>query len=103
MFTPAAVSIGTISFLVGILLARRFKVLILIPGILLTLIVVTGIGLARSHAAGNVRLSTAVAILGLQLGYTFGLGIWRYFVVIRANRQQLSSLMNALPPRHLHQ
>jgi hypothetical protein len=103
MFTPAAISVGIITFLVGIILAGRFKVLILVPGILLTLTVALGIGLARSDAAGTIRLNAAAAILGLQLGYSFGLGIWRFIAPIRANRQQMSTLIDSLPQRHLHQ
>ena len=64
------VSIAIIaSFLVGAVLALRFKVFILVPTILAAWAVLTGIGLAWEITAAWIALEIAVVTTALQVGY----------------------------------
>jgi hypothetical protein len=94
MFTPAIISL-----LVGMFLGQRFKVLVLAPVILLTLILAIGAGIARVDAVWALGLTAAVTIVGLQIGYLLGIGIRHLIVVARAIRLRAASLGGSLPTR----
>ena len=86
MWTPALVSL-----LIGLVLAQRFKVLSLIPVILLTLLFALIAELSGANAAWSSALTAAAAIAGLQLGYFLGIGLRQLMLIARANRLRLVS------------
>jgi hypothetical protein len=88
-----------ISLSIGIVLARRFKVLILAPAFMITLILAIGTGLARTDAAWSVGSTALVIIVGLQIGYLLGSGMRHVMVLARANRPGSTSFTSSLPPR----
>lgn len=94
MVTPALIGL-----LVGMLLAQRFKVLVLAPVILLTLIFAIGAGIARADAVWVAGSTAAVTIVGLQIGYLLGIGIRHLIVLARATRLRTASLGSSLPTR----
>jgi hypothetical protein len=87
-----------ISLLIGIVLAQRFRVLILAPAFLLTLALAVGTGLARTDAAWSIGSTALVIIVGLQIGYLLGSGLRNVLVYIRAGRPGSTSFTSSLPP-----
>jgi hypothetical protein len=87
-----------ISLMIGVVLARRFKVLVLAPAFMLTLLLAVGTGLARTDAAWSIGSTALVVIVGLQIGYLFGSGMRHVMVLVRANRTSSASFANTLPP-----
>jgi len=88
-----------VSILIGAVLARRFKVLILAPAFMLTLVFAVAIGLARGNTPWSIVSTALVVIVGLQIGYLFGIAIRHLTVLARANRLRSASLTHDLPPR----
>jgi hypothetical protein len=86
--------------LVGIALAQRFRVPVLAPVILLTLLFAITAVIARADAAWPATMTAALAIVGLQLGYLAGIGLRYLMVVARASRRGSAALPSALPPQH---
>ncbi len=97
MLTPTIVSL-----LVGMVLAQRFKVLVLFPVILLTLFLALGAGIVRPGAAWPLGLTAVVVIVCLQVGYVFGIGIRHLMVLARVSRRRTASLSSSLPQRPAH-
>jgi hypothetical protein len=65
-------TLATIALLTGVLLGKRFKVLVLVP----TVVLAAGAILAGSiahHEAGSITLAMLIAAVGLQVGYLGGL------------------------------
>jgi hypothetical protein len=75
-----------VSFLVGMVLGQRFKVLILLPAIALALIAVVGGGIARAEQVWSIALIAVGVIVALQIGYLIGTGIRALIVGARASR-----------------
>jgi uncharacterized membrane protein len=94
MLTPAI-----ISFLVGLALAQRFKVLILIPVILLTLVFAIVAGLSGAAAGWASALTAVVTITGVQIGYLLGIALRHAMLLARAQRRRAGSLTRPLPPQ----
>ena len=89
-----------VSIMIGAALARRFKVLILAPAFLLTLVLALATGLVRSNAPWSIASTALVVIIGLQLGYLLGIAVRHVSVLSRAHRlRSSSSLAHDLPPR----
>jgi hypothetical protein len=88
-----------ISLLIGIVLAGRFKVLILAPVFMLTLVLAIGTSLVRTDATWSIGSTALVVIIGLQVGYLLGFGVRYVMVLARAGRPHSASLANTLPPR----
>lgn len=81
-------------------LGQRFKMLVLAPAVLLTLLLAAGIGVARAETLGTIALHAAGLIACLQCGYLLGLGIRQLSVVARAKRLRSASVVSSLPARH---
>ena len=81
-----------ISLLIGVVLGRRYTVLILAPAFMLTLVLAIGTGLAHTDAAWSIGSTTLVVIVGLQIGYLFGSGMQRVLGLGRTNRPRSSPL-----------
>jgi hypothetical protein len=64
-----------LSTLAGMVLGQRFKVLILLPAIAVTLLVTIAAGLARAETPGMLALSAILTMVGIQVGYLLGIGI----------------------------
>ncbi len=88
-----------IGLLIGMVLAQRFKVLALFPAIALILFFAIGIAMVRSDAGWTIGLTAIVTIVGLQMGYLFGIGIRHIMVLIRVSRRRAASLTSSLPPQ----
>lgn len=88
-----------ISLLIGSVLGQHFKVLILYPIFLATLFLAASVAMARPDADWTAGLTVVVVIVGLQIGYLVGIGIW-CLLEGRASRLPSSSLPNSLPPQH---
>jgi len=94
MLTPAIISL-----LVGMVLAQRFKVLILFPVIMLTVVLAVSVGIARADATWAAALTLVVVIVGLQLGFLLGIGVRHVMLLTRASRLRATSLTSSLRPQ----
>src|SRR5580704_3857305 len=88
-----------ISLLIGIVLARGFKVLVLIPVFMFTAVLAIGTGLAHTDATWSIGSTALIVIVGLQIGYLLGSGMRHVMVLVRANRPGSTAFTNSLPPR----
>jgi hypothetical protein len=71
-------TIVLISILVGAGLGWRFKVLVLLPAIVVGVLVVMASGIAYPGALSSFILSIVLVATGLQIGYLAGVVIIRY-------------------------
>jgi len=60
------------TMLIGALLGQRFKVLILLPAIVIGSAAIFAFGMAHSNGLWSILLATAFTITALQLGYLGG-------------------------------
>jgi hypothetical protein len=75
-----------ISLLFGMALGQRFKVLVLVPAIALTLVLTIGTGIGHADALGAIVAMAVATIASLQVGYLSGTGIRHLVVAARASR-----------------
>ena len=94
MIMPALVSL-----LIGMLVAQRFKVLILLPIILLSATFTIGIEIARAERPWIVGSAAVLSIVAVQFGYLLGLAVHHLMVLARASRINSGSLPSTLPRR----
>jgi len=80
--------IGMISILVGAVLGQRFRVLILFPVFLLAIMTIAVAALLHHSQAWSAAEASVVVIVGLQIGYLFGIGIRHLSIVLRAYRMR---------------
>jgi len=92
--------LAVLSLLVGMVLGQRFKVLVLVPAVATSLVVVLGLGIARSQSLEALGLSAIAVIVAVQIGYLLGLGIRHLLVVVRAGRLRAASFASSRPARH---
>jgi hypothetical protein len=93
MLAPAILSL-----LVGVALAQRFKVLVLVPAIMITLLFALVSGLARGDVNWTAAALIAVIIIvGLQIGYLLGIGVRHLLLLGRAHRLRAASPTRSLP------
>jgi len=76
-------SLLILSWLVGAVLAQRFKVRILLPATAIVVVAAAATGLIQSDTVGWTILMVAAAGASLQIGYMFGLGV-RYLLEARS-------------------
>ena len=88
-----------ISLSIGVVLARHFKVLILAPAFILTLVLAIGTGFAHTNAAWSIGSTALVVIVGLQIGYLLGSGMRHVMVLARAHRPGSTAFTSSLSPR----
>jgi hypothetical protein len=88
-----------IGLLVGMLIAQRFTVLILIPLIMLSIIVIGSIGVARGAAVWTILVNTGLTVIALQIGYLLGTAAHHLTVLARASRIHAGTVPNALHRR----
>jgi hypothetical protein len=70
-----ALELALISVMAGIVLGLRYKVLILVPAIILAMGFAMIVGVARADRFGSVVLSMAVLAAAVQFGYLIGIAI----------------------------
>jgi hypothetical protein len=75
-----------LSLLVGLALGQGFRVLVLVPAMLLALLVALGSGLAHADAIWRTALVAGTACAALQVGYLIGLLIRHILVIGREGR-----------------
>ena len=75
-------SLAIFSILIGMVLAQRFKVLILVPAIGSALIIVSGLGLAGADDGRSIFMIAILVTAGLQIGYLGAAGV-RYVIAFR--------------------
>ena len=98
MLAPAILSL-----LVGVALAQRFKVLVLVPAIMITLLFALVSGLARGDVNWTAAALIAVTIIvGLQIGYLLGIGVRHLLLLGRAHRLRAASPTRSLPQWRAH-
>ena len=94
MLTPTLISL-----LVGMVLAQRFKVLVLFPAILLTLFLATGAAIVRTQQLDwMLGLTALTTVVGLQVGYLAGIGVRHLTVLARTSRRPIGPLTSSIPP-----
>lgn len=89
-----------ISLLIGMVVGKRFKVLVLVPGIGLALIVTIMAGIARGDAFWPIVLMSAAVIASLQIGYLAGTGICQFAGAARASRLGVAFLGGSMAAWH---
>jgi hypothetical protein len=96
---PFEMLLAILMFLVGMALAQRFTVFVLVPAVLLAIVIAVGIGIARSQTLGMTALLTVAAVACLQIGYLLGLGVLQLTAAGRAKRQPPGSFADSSPAR----
>jgi hypothetical protein len=81
------VSAGVI---LGALLALRFKVLVLVPVLLMGILLITGVGIGQNKGFWWTTLGVVLGSIGLQAGYLIG-GL--SLSAVNAVRPRLSGLL----------
>jgi hypothetical protein len=87
-----------ISLMIGIVLAQRFKVLVLAPAFMITVALAIGTGLAQAGATWSIWVTALVVIVGLQVGYLMGSGLRHMMALVRTSRLRSASMTNTLRP-----
>jgi hypothetical protein len=63
---------AVIGALTGIMLGRRYKVLVLVPVIMLSMMLAITIEISRAETLWSTILTTIAAVTAVQLGYLVG-------------------------------
>jgi len=90
---------GLIGVLVGMMLGLRFKVLILISPIFLTVYWAANAAFRQATPLIIVAETAGAVIFGLQIGYFLGIGLLWLRMVARADRQRSDLPDGGLPRR----
>ena len=67
--------LSTVSFLVGAVLAQRFKIMVLIPAVATVLTLAVGLGVANAYTFWSIVVTAATAATSMQIGYLIGISI----------------------------
>jgi hypothetical protein len=94
--------IATISVLIGMVLGQRFKVLVLVPLLLLTLFAAVIAACARLEPGWTIAETAGSVIVGLQVGYVLGLSVRQLMVRVRARRLHGASQPSTLSRGAVH-
>ena len=87
------------SLMIGIVLARRFNVLVLAPAFMITVVLAIGTGLARTDATWSIGLTALIVIVGLQVGYLLGSGLRHVMALIRYSRLRSAPMPHPSRPQ----
>ena|ERR1700722_10786052 len=88
-----------ISLLLGMVLGQRFKVLVLLPAMVIALLASTIAEIAGTDHWRTLLIS-ATAVVALQAGYLTGYGIRRAILAPRMNRLRGSFIGYSRPVEH---
>ena len=83
------------SVIIGILFGLRFKVLVLLPVLVASIIVVYGIGFVREDDVSGTTFIAASVAVALQLGYLCGSGL---AFIVAALRERFARGFRGEPP-----
>ena len=75
-------TVAILSMLFGVALGLRFKVLVLFPAILMSLVLNAGIAAAQGNDLWATLLAIALSAIGIQVGFLGGISA-RYFLMAR--------------------
>jgi membrane protein DedA with SNARE-associated domain len=65
--------LSIVSLAAGALLARRFKIIVLVPATLVVVVIAIGAGLSQTKSVWLTVLMIAAASVGIQAGYFAGM------------------------------
>ena len=65
--------IAVVGLAVGVLLAQRFKIVVLLPGTIAVAILAFGVAITQTSSASSTLLIIVVATVGMQVGYFVGM------------------------------
>lgn len=91
--------LALLCLLAGMVVAQRFKVLILVPTISVALAFTIGTGIARAESLWTLLAAMAIVTACVQVGYLLGAAVYHLFLLARASRLHSRTLPNALRPR----
>jgi hypothetical protein len=91
--------LAMVSLLVGAVLGQHFKVMILIPAIVIGLVVAVVTGITNANAAWSIVLMAVASATSMQIGYLVGIGIRHLLAVAPSSR---SSSLPLTPHRCRH-
>jgi len=94
------ITFGLISLLAGMVLGQRFKVLALVPAMVVSLLAAIGVEIVRHGGLGPTVLMAALAVASLQIGYLAGVGIRYSLAAARMSGLRTGSLHGSEPVRH---
>ena len=93
--------LSIVSLLVGALLARRFRIIVLVPATLTVLVIAIGAGVAQASSGWFVVGMIAAASVSIQAGYFLGMLIQYGLDALLASRSspfsQTTSARNSVP------
>jgi hypothetical protein len=96
------VMFAIVSVLLGLVLAQRFKVFVLLPVILLVLTFALARAFAHVEAAVISAVTVVIAIVSLQIGYLLGAAV-RYAVLLARTHRLSAASLRRLPQSRAHQ
>jgi putative Ca2+/H+ antiporter (TMEM165/GDT1 family) len=82
------VGLALFTFLCGAVLAFRYRVMMVVLGILIAWAMVVSAGFAIGTSAGTVALAMIITAVALQLGYLSGSGVRFALVAARARARR---------------
>jgi hypothetical protein len=85
---------AVIGLLMGFLLGGRFRVMVLAPVILLTIILALLAALVHLQHALVIAETSGIAIIAVQMGYLCGIGFRHLVISGRASRLRSPSVSN---------
>jgi hypothetical protein len=88
--------LSTVSLLAGLLLAQRFRVMVLIPASVIVVGLAVGTGATHVYTVWSIILITAMAATSLQIGYLIGIGV-RHFVMAAVSNRTSALATTASP------
>jgi hypothetical protein len=91
--------LSMISFFVGAALGQRFKIMVLMPAILIVPGLSIVIGVTHAQSAWSIFLMAATAATSLQIGYLVGIGI-PYVLTAAFSRRSSPLASHATTARH---
>jgi membrane protein DedA with SNARE-associated domain len=83
--------LSMVSLMVGVLLAQRFKIIVLAPATFVIVIVAAAIGIQLGTGLRPMVFTVTIASLGIQIGYFFGMFFQHGLAALRGLRTSRSS------------
>jgi hypothetical protein len=86
-----------IYLLIGLLLAQRFKVLVLVPALAVTIVLAVTLGYHSGYSGWQILIGTIEDVVCLQLGYLAGAGISHVLTTVFAGSLHHKALDGSVP------
>ena len=91
--------LSIVTLLVGLVLAQRFKVMVLMPASVIVTVLAVATGATHAQTAWSIVLVAATAAISIQIGYLIGIGI-HHFVDVSSRSSSLAAPSASTPARH---